>query len=226
MAFNKTIWVPDAPPAITGQQLNRIEQGIADAHAGLAAVPLVAALPANAADGAEVDLLVDAAGAYGGPVVWRMRNRLTNPDGTANSDNRPWVFVGGPWLTNETSNDEQIAAATLTYQALPSGPNVTAPHRGTYEFEIACRFYGWNVAQTLSMGLSGGVGGIDAFRDLAAEGVAAGSGHRSRGGRIATNPVGQPSAVLTPQYKHDNNGAAGNFAYRRVSIRPVKLGAG
>lgn len=34
MAFTKTTWVEGAEPAITAAQLNRIEQGIDDAHAG------------------------------------------------------------------------------------------------------------------------------------------------------------------------------------------------
>lgn len=34
MAFAKTTWVDGSAPAITAAQLNRVEQGIADAHAG------------------------------------------------------------------------------------------------------------------------------------------------------------------------------------------------
>jgi microcystin-dependent protein len=33
MAFSRTIWVPGAPPELTADQLNRIEQGIVDANA-------------------------------------------------------------------------------------------------------------------------------------------------------------------------------------------------
>jgi hypothetical protein len=38
MAYVKTTWIDDTLPDITAAQLNRIEQGIADAHTGLAAV--------------------------------------------------------------------------------------------------------------------------------------------------------------------------------------------
>jgi hypothetical protein len=39
MAFVKTTWIDDSAPDMTAAQLNRIEQGIADAHAGLTNTP-------------------------------------------------------------------------------------------------------------------------------------------------------------------------------------------
>lgn len=75
MTFAKTAWVSNDAPDITADQLNRMEQGIADAHGGLNSPPLVTALPANPTDGQEIRYLADVLGEYGGPFIWICRYR-------------------------------------------------------------------------------------------------------------------------------------------------------
>ena len=102
-----------------------IEDRTAQAMTGLRAMaqagmstPEETVLPASAADGRTVDLVVDAGGAVGGPVLWRMKRRAG-----------VWVRVGGEDLSaGPAGSMTGVTSAALV--ALTSGPSITVPFAG------------------------------------------------------------------------------------------------
>jgi hypothetical protein len=135
MTYVKQNWVDDDGSGTTGTtftaaRMGTIEQGIYDAHNP----PLVTDLPANPVDGQLIDLLVDSAGTYGGPTVWRMRYRGLNPGGGANPAASKWDFVGGfPLYKGAVSPNISVPVGG----AIPAGaPSFAVPWRGDFMVEF------------------------------------------------------------------------------------------
>jgi hypothetical protein len=98
----------------------------------------VSALPNPATNGQVVDLLVDSAGAYGGPYLWRCRYRAATP-GTAK-----WHVLGnGPPLRVSvvTAGDESTASTTYVALTTP-GPAITVPLVGDWIVDLEESIYG------------------------------------------------------------------------------------
>lgn len=134
MGFLKTLWTDRSAPKITAAQLNRIEQGIADAHAGSIAPPILNALPPAPADGQVIRLVVDEAGVYGGPVVWACQYRGFKADGvTPNPNANRWEVLSPQPLRMDGGS----VAATAPYNGLMSNghPVIALPFAGDWDIE-------------------------------------------------------------------------------------------
>lgn len=151
MGFLKTLWVNRALPRLDATQLNRIEQGIADAHSGKTNVQSGAQLPAGPADGDMFDLVVDAAGNFGGPVMWRFKWYATLAK---------WMFIGGGALyMGELSPNVSVQQVLRVID--PGAPKMTSPIAGELEFSMSaeglCTAAGYIYIGLIING--GGVGG-------------------------------------------------------------------
>ena len=95
--------------------------------------PEVTSLPTVPADGMTVDLLVDSAGAYGGPFLWRCKYRA------ATVGSKWHVLSGGPPLISKNATSD---AFTNTTYALPANPvSIVAPVTGVYLTEHSAQLY-------------------------------------------------------------------------------------
>jgi hypothetical protein len=119
VAFVKTTWLPGRTGGtqITAAQLNRMEQGIADAHLGVAVAQTTIAqgFPAGPVDGQEHVIVVNSS------VSWRFK-----------FDGASWKFIGGPALINEgTVATDQTTINTWIAQAGTASLVLALP--GDYE---------------------------------------------------------------------------------------------
>lgn len=99
--------------------------------------PLVSRLPATAEDGEEVDLLVDAGGTYGGPLIWRCRYRA------ATTGAYKWHVIGAAPL--EARIETVIGTVSQTSYADIGGnvgPSVQLPAAGDYIIAIGATIAG------------------------------------------------------------------------------------
>lgn len=190
----------------TGQAMTGLR---AMAAAGVS-TPEVTALPAGAAEGRTVDLVVDAAAAMGGPVLWRMKMRAG-----------VWVRVGGEdLLAGPAGSVTGITNATVG--ALTSGPSITVPFAGVYR--VALGLYG----QLTAVGVTGLVGAIGV------NGVGQGTTTNGRAYQVATAQFGggrfgvvsrlslAAGDVLTAMVATDQTFAS-NFSNATLEVGPVRL---
>lgn len=131
MAYVKTNWVDDAAPAVSASNLNKIEQGIYDAHvtadealalaeaSGEAAPAL--ALPGYPSDG-DVTILTDSLSAPS--YLWRLVYLAALSK---------WWMLGGTDLYNNIPAAETISG-TVFADLATVGPSITVPVAGTYDF--------------------------------------------------------------------------------------------
>lgn len=173
-------------------------------------VPTVTSLPSGPLDGQEVDLLVDTAGTYGGPFLWRCKYR-------AASGTYPWHVMGEPELFIENSQTAAIAATT-SYADLPGSPNtLVLPNAGSYDVDVEA----WIAAVGGQAYLSYTVGAGAAADPWSAQaGDAAGFYFAVTRKRRTT--ISAASMSLKMQVRRS---AAGNiWADRaRLSARPVRI---
>jgi hypothetical protein len=86
---------------------------------------LVTALPENSVDGQEIIYVADAANG----VVWRFRYR------EASSSTHKWEFVGGSSLNMGVKGGNEWTPAHINEaEIIPSGPSITVPLAGDYDF--------------------------------------------------------------------------------------------
>ena len=96
-------------------------------------VPTVTSLPAGATDGQEVDLVVDTAGTYGGPYLWRCKYRTSTPG------LYKWHVIGEPpgLFIETTAAVGNISATTPTGTSSGGAlPNMTLPSPG--DWDVSC----------------------------------------------------------------------------------------
>lgn len=225
MTFIKTTWNDRTVPRMNAAQLNRMEQGIADAHGGLAAIPLVTVLPtaANSVDGQMVDFLADAASG----VVWRLRYRAASPS------IYKWEFVGGPPLGNEQDASDNTTTLTAGYAPGPTpGPAVTALLPGEYYVDLGTDMY-WNtttvgavadarmsfaIATTAALDADA----VRAYHDThAASHLATLSRRRKKTITAAQIAAG---GVVAARYRNASNTSVA-ILNRWLSILPIRVGA-
>jgi hypothetical protein len=134
MTYVKGVWVDDDGSGTTGTTVSKaimdnIEQGIADAHGGKAAIPLVAALPTvNLVPGQMVRLQAAT------DTVWTMAYKPTLADGSANPAAEKWDFMGGPEMFIARNNGAAQVANNNVWETLAAGsPQFTVPFSGVYE---------------------------------------------------------------------------------------------
>lgn len=221
MVFVPTAWTNDGLPAITGPQLNRMEQGIKDAHDGIANAlvpPLVttaAELPAAPTAGQEV--IFNTGG--GRAVLWRLRWVPGWPDGYG------WMFEGGPPMTHEVDGSDVINSSAGYIEAPTNpGPQLQLILPGVY------RIAGSANINCPAVNASGGLvnpkfgGAAVADNDLLA--YLTNNAAVILRGMSNSVPIERTlgaNCLVKLTYKTANaNGVT--FASRRLEITPVRLG--
>lgn len=209
MPFTKTTWVDDSAPDITATQLNRIEQGVADAHNP----PLVSALPGSPGDGEEIRFQTAAMAADG--IVWTLRYRA----GSAST--YKWEFVGGAPLAAEVEGTGARTSAVYGDCSDVVGPAVTPPLAGEYLVEIemqqvpnAAQGGGW---MSYAIGASAAVDADNVRGWAFAANFDTMQGRRKK----KTLTAGQ---ALVAKYAMQAPSTSTTFGRRRLAVQPVRVG--
>ena len=203
---------PNVQPSLV---TNYIIKAVPDApRSGLAygsTPPIVTALPANPQFGDVVTYIADAANG----VAWNLQYDAT---GTY-----PWKFIGGSALVAQVDTDEGIVAGTTTYTALATaGPSITLARAGDYVISQGCR--GYPFANNQSLHMSYDIGATPASdSDSVLLDCASGLGENGSRTKLKTG-ISANSAIVS-KYKHTSSGAAANFAYRWMTVTPVRVSA-
>lgn len=207
MAYAPTAWNDDALPDLTAAQLNRIEQGVADAYAGVS-IPFVIALPAGPVDGQEVYFVADALNG----VIWHLKYRQADPSAYK------WQYVGGSELENVVLTGEWLQSATYAILTTP-GPNVTVPLAGDYDVTLgASSFANTGSADAAMSFQTGGTAAIDADRTV----IGATTGYTQGSSRTVRKTAVAANTQLSARYK--GNAPQTWFLDRFMRVRPVRVG--
>lgn len=172
---------------------------------------LVTALPTQPFDGQEVRYVDLTNG-----VVWRLRYRATNPDGTPNANANKWDFLGGPPLIADAAGSVNTASGTNV--DLAGGPTITVPLRGEYRAVFGIR-------------ASNNTAGFFATAELVVAGAATGSlayslaavaGNTTYPGTVANVTIAAANDVVKLMYRTGGGGTA-TFDARHISLAPIRL---
>jgi hypothetical protein len=229
MTYVKQVWVDESAPGagdgtrFTKARMDTIEQGIADAHGGLASPPLVTALPGGTpVEGQEVLYLASDTNG----IVWHLRYRGLKADGvTANPSPYKWEYIGGSELWAYTAAAFVQAAANSGIPAADpaDGPTLTLPLAGEYVCDWSYKNNGSPAGSMLAYLMWNGA----AVNNLAGGNyidwwtTPAGDFSNFLTGRtlIACN---QAAKVLSVRYA--SGVANAQFAERKLLARPVRVG--
>lgn len=126
MAYTKTNWVNDSSPYIDAANLNKIEQGIEDAHNGVLATQLTGLIPINGTPLATDSLLV---------AIGKLKNTADSQGGALESFDVPissgWqeTITGSPLSTQTFKKKSGVvtSSALMTVQAASSAIIATLP---------------------------------------------------------------------------------------------------
>lgn len=191
-----------------------------DGYTSIAPPPFVTVLPVSPVDRDEVHFAVN----YAQGIIWHLRYRALNADGTtANTNTFKWEYVGGPPHMTEYAAREVIPSLIAGYQNLASGANplVTAPLAGIYDIAFEARMEVGAGADKQGMAAPqiGATTASDAesimLGNVTTGGTMNGSVHRTIRRQIAG-----PAAV-TLLYRAT---ISTFFSQRRISILPVMVG--
>lgn len=173
--------------------------------------PIVTALPTNPQFGEVVTYAADATNG----IYWNLQYDA--------SGTYPWKFIGGSPLTAQVDTDENIVAGTITYTALATaGPSITLALAGDYVISQGLRGYPFAVNQSLHMSYD--IGATSASdNDSVLLDCASGFGENGSRTRLKTG-IAANTAIVS-KYKHTSTGAGANFAYRWMTITPVRVKA-
>ena len=175
--------------------------------------PLVTSLPSNAIDGQEVRYLADNTNG----IIWNFRYRA------GSSSAYKWEFIGGAPLVTQVDTDEGIVAGTTTYTALATaGPSITLALAGDYVISQGCR--GYPFANNQSLHMSYDIGATPAS-DSDSVLLDCASGFGENGSRTKLKTGISANSAIVSKYKHTSSGAAANFAYRWMTVTPVRVSA-
>jgi hypothetical protein len=219
VTYTPTTWVDDTGSGngtvLSAARLNNIESGIVGTQ-----VAEVTTLPASPTDGQLVDLLVDAAAAYGGPYLWRCKYRAATP-GTS----RWHVIAAGP-LFAEVTTLANITSGQTTYgnPTIGSGPDVALPVPGDYEVSIGVDFNRPAVANTVAyMSYAiGATAAVDADSVRLAQNDAATPGP-SMNITKTRRKNGLGAVTLASKYRV-SGAAVGALQDRWMRVWPVRIG--
>jgi hypothetical protein len=228
MTYVKQVWVDESAPGagdgtrFTKARMDTIEQGIADAHGGLASPPLVTALPGAPVDGQEIMYLAsDTAG-----IVWHLRYRALKADGvTANPSPFKWEYVGGSELATWVSAAYvQATASTGLPAADPAdGPFLTLPLAGEYVCDWSFKDNGGPAGAMLAYLMWNGAQAINFVGANYADWWSPPANDFSNfiaGRSVITCNLA--AKVLSVRYA--SGVANGQFAERKLMARPVRVG--
>jgi hypothetical protein len=187
----------------------------------LASAPLVTSLPSVPIVGQEVRYVADATNG----VYWNLHY-----DGLGTY---PWKFIGGRELTSMVLANQGVGLTTNTYIDLGTvGPQITVPLAGDYRIEWGSNAsLNAGVSTVAGMGIKFGSASAPANANPETRWVAHIGQPTTSGGAIraaisnfdiATDVAA--STLIKAQYFH-NNGNIAAFAYRSLSIVPIRVKA-
>jgi hypothetical protein len=179
-------------------------------------VPEVTTLPATPYDGQIVDLLVDSAGTYGGPFLYRCKYRA------ATAGAYKWQVIGPPILNAEVLTGQAVTSAGWA-NAATVGPDITVPFAGNWEygFEMWCT-NGVATFVDVYPGLSiGGAAPVAADYNLAS--MPATLNYKVWISRSRVLPGLAAGTLLRVQYG-SNPSQSITYTNRRLWARPLRLG--
>jgi hypothetical protein len=187
----------------------------------LASAPLVTSLPSAPIVGQEVRYVADATNG----VYWNLHY-----DGLGTY---PWKFIGGRELTSMVLANQGVGLTTNTYIDLGTvGPQITVPLAGDYRIEWGSNAsLNAGVSTVAGMGIKFGSASAPANANPETRWVAHIGQPTTSGGAIraaisnfdiATDVAA--STLIKAQYFH-NNGNIAAFAYRSLSIVPIRVKA-
>lgn len=185
-------------------------------------VEMVTTLPASPYDKQEVDLVVDDAGTYLGPVVWRCKYRA------ATAGANKWHVIGsgpGLWI-RDTSGCTRTLATTGDSQTGTSGPAITIPNAGIWDFvaeaevQLAAAVGAWGgvnitLNNTLPQSSNDDEERALVYTNAAAVLYGTAVSHR----RVTVQNAGDIARIA---YKANGTNAA-TFAQRRLMAMPVRI---
>lgn len=171
--------------------------------------PLLTAIPATGADGAEFCYVADSTNGN----IWTFRYR------SASASAYKWEFIGGSALFSEVLTDENTGVGV--YGDLTTvGPSVTLPLAGDYDVAIGA---GWSQGADNGVGfMSYQIGGTAAV-DTDSIQFTRGTGSIFTPGARTRRKTGLTAVALTAKYKNGIAGVA-NFRQRWMSAIPVRVG--
>lgn len=187
---------------------------------------LVEALPAAPEDGQEHYLLVDKAAAYGGPYLWHVRRRNTNPDGTANASPYKWDVIHaerGLALAQVAAN--QAPAGGGTWQPFATALVIPAPFAGDYEARIGSNIQtnGGNAAN-MAVGVRVGAVNPAVNAPLAASNYSATAANEHIQQEATRDvPLLGLAAGTTIELRHYSTAAVGAFYASWLRLRPIRI---
>lgn len=178
---------------------------------GVQASPaVVTSLPLSPTDGQECYYLADSANG----IVFHLKYRA------ASSSPYKWEVVGGGTLYSAIATDQPRTAAAGYTDLATVGPSIVLPLAGDYEYDASCN--GYNASQATVAFVISSPPGTQAPEDIAMFGnMASGQGiSLSVNGKLLAQPAGREVRM---QY-YIGGSIAGNFRYRKLAIRPVRVG--
>lgn len=184
--------------------------------------PLVTALPSGALDGQEVLYLTSNSGP-----IWHLRNRLTNPDGTANASPYKWDMVGGMPLAHEGVGGQnyytRIATSSTSAAALggSAGPAIIAPLSGEYHCWGNANAYLQNTSGAAALFLWQTGWGAPAWNGADSL-LAAGTGHTGFLAVESTWAVAAGSSIEL-RYATSNASFPVEWWHRSLRVRPLRV---
>ena len=189
--------------------------------AGIVATPtLVSVLPPSPIDLQEVDLVVDDAGTYGGPYIWRCKYRA------ASAGSYKWHVIGPPSLISEvTANTGGFTTVGWVSGTLP---NMTLPFSGDWDittyamllYKAGASGYGY-VAPSISGSTPSAIDGLTQYSLNAQDNVLSQEITKRKNG-IAGSRVIQLQGYVSGGTLYPNNNGVGNPI--GIRARPVRIG--
>jgi hypothetical protein len=179
---------------------------------------MVTALPGSPVDGEVVDLVVDSAGTYGGPFLWRCKYRA------ATSGFYKWHVIGGAALFGDIGTALSSGLTTTFADVAASvGPQVQLPKPGVYEVGVGARVMNTSLGHYLDMSYAIGSTAPDVQDGISVSIHDAGSRAWVSLSRVRQKTIAT-AALLKVQARVTNAATGYNMQDRWISARPVRIG--
>ena len=185
--------------------------------------PILTALPTDPTEGHEIRFLADTANG----VVWHLRYRGFNPDGTPNASSYKWEFVGGSALSSYIPTAEGTSS-TIAVDLATVGPSLALPLAGDYDFTGEAMIGTTAVAGVYgdAVLVAGPVAGP--FNALDASDFGRSMDPASTSGINAMSPFSRRRTIATAGWlaklQYRSGGTAVTWQSRRLTARPVRVG--
>lgn len=183
-------------------------------------IPIVSALPAGT-DGDEIYLQTTAMATDG--IMWHLRYRGKNPDGSPNTSAYKWEYVGGAALRADGASSS--AGVPYTNLQATGQPSIVIPFAGDYvvEFAAAILYNQANVTNQIEFSAYK-TGDVDLWSGQHAAYIGQVNGHGAPTGKMEARANGlvAGNSVYT-RYKSISNQP--HQCYQpQIALRPIRIG--